>query len=711
MTQYGFFVDLSRCIGCNACTVSCKQWHDIAPGPAKPVRVYQWETGTYPHVRVHMLPIMCYHCENPSCLEACDNKAIYKEEKYGAVLVDPDKCKGTRKCWEACPYGTPQYHSDEPDAKMIKCNMCIDRLEEGLTPICVLSCGMRALEFGPLDELVRKYGNLNRLGAKPEHAPCRLACPAEVYAEGYVTRIAEDRVKEAIELFRENNPFAGVLGRICHHPCEADCQRGQVDQSVSIRSLKRYMADEELKNGRERATPVPRKKDDRVAIIGSGPGGLACAYDLVRWGYPVTVFEAAPRSGGMMRYGIPQYRLPKDILDNEISLVEELGVEIRINTPVKRLENIFVQGYKAIFLATGAGVSQKLGVEGEDASSVIYALDLLKRVNSGKKAELGSKVAVIGGGSVAIDSTRTALRLGAQEVHLICLESRNLTCRDRMLAQDPEIREAEAEGVIIHDCLGISRILTEKGKVAGLETVACSSVLDEAGRFAPELSQEPSLTLEVDTVIVAIGQRPELSNFPEVAKTPSGSIKVDELTLETNIKGVFAGADVVTGPTNAISAIAQGKQAAVSIDRFLSGASLRQERRRPLQSAGSRIRMESVRPPVIPVEERGGFTEVEQGFDELTAYQQASRCFRCGSTMPGVIFRPADPKVDVIPWDALRALELWRERQPCEGEPLPDIFAGLSDVTEAPVEIVGRNKLVLKAKDSEELLYYTTDNE
>lgn len=168
MTQYGFFIDLSRCIGCHACTIACKQWHDIAPGPAKPIRVYQWETGSFPNVRIHVLPIMCYHCENPVCIKACPNEALYKEEKYGTVLVDPEKCRGSRKCWKACPYGAPQFHSDQLGTKMIKCDMCIDRLEQGLKPICVLSCGMRALEFDTLSELESKYGTLKKIEGMPK---------------------------------------------------------------------------------------------------------------------------------------------------------------------------------------------------------------------------------------------------------------------------------------------------------------------------------------------------------------------------------------------------------------------------------------------------------------------------------------------------------------------------------------------------------------
>lgn len=712
MTQHGFFVDLSRCIGCNSCTVSCKQWQDIAPGPAKPMRVYQWETGSFPEVNLHMLPVMCHHCRTPVCKDACPNGAIYKEEKYGAVLIDPDKCQGTRKCWQACPYGTPQYEGDEPGLKMLKCDMCIDRLEEGLKPICVLSCSMRALEFGPLEGLIKKYGDLKRLDAREGFGPCRVGCPAGVNTEEYITLISEGKFEEALLRFHEVTPFAGVLGRVCARPCESDCQRGYIDQPVAICSLKHFMADEGMRRGREKKSLIPITKEDKVAVVGSGPAGLSCAYDLVRKGYFVTVFEAAPQSGGMLRYGIPEYRLPRQVLDEEISSIEELGVEIRRNSPVRELDDLFKQGFNAVFLATGAWVSQRLGLPGEEAKGVIFALDFLKRVNSGEMVKLGNRVVVIGGGSVAIDTARVALRLGVKEVHLVCLESRDLACKDRMLAQDLEIEEAEEEGIVVYPCLGISEILTEEGRVIGLETILCTSVLDGEGRFAPKFAEGVGgPTIKGDTVIVAIGQRPDMDAFAGVEKAPSGGVKVNELTLETNLKGVFAGADVVTGPANVISAIADGKEAALSIDRYLQKMELREGTVLTHKSASRKALRKSFQPPVLPVEERKGFAEVRLTYDRDTAIEQASRCWHCGSTVPSVVFKPVDPQVQVIPWDPIRALELWQKRQPWEGEPLPDIFAEIGDVIQAPRDIVGRNKLVLKAKDSKELLYYTTDNE
>ena len=711
MTQYGFFVDMSRCIGCNSCTVSCKQWHDISPGPAKPMRVYSWETGVFPSVKLHMLPIMCYHCETPSCLEACENKAIYKEKKYGAVLVDPEKCRGDRKCWAACPYGTPQFADDEPGTKMIKCTMCIDRLEQGLKPICVLSCSMRALEFGPFEEIVKKYGNPNRLKARPGFGPCRLTCPAEVNGQGYMVLLAEGKYREAINLFRETTPFAGVLGRICTHPCETECQRGKIDQSVSVRALKRYMADVELKEGRAPAVPVPVKQREKVAIVGSGPAGLSCAYDLVKMGYAVTVFETAAESGGMLRYCIPDYRLPKDILENEIRFIEEMGVEIRTNAPRRSLDEIFGDGYGAVFVAIGAWKSQKLGALGEESEGVLYALEFLQQANGCEETGLGKKVLVVGGGNVAIDSARTARRLGAEEVHLMCRRSRDLSGPDRMLAEDSEIEEAEEEGVEIHSCLGVKRFVAKEGRVAAVETMPRISVWDEEGRYAPKFGDGESPVFRVDTVIMAIGQEVDAGELADLEKTRRGTIKADEITLETSKRGVFAGSDAVTGPANVIRSIAQGKRGAESIHRYLRGMDLREGRLPqappPVFSGGER----SLRLPVISVEERKGFKEVSVGLDDARAREQADRCLRCGNTIPSVVFRAQEPKSMVIPWDAKKALELWRKRSAESGELLPDVFGKPSDILEAPRDIVGRNRLVLKARNSEDLLAFTTDDE
>lgn len=793
MTQYGFFIDLSRCIGCNSCVIACKQWHDIEPGPAKWMRVYQWEKGAYPDIEVHTLPIMCLHCQNPVCADACPHQALFKEEKYGAVLVDPEKCTGERKCFAACPYGAPQYASDNPHEKMTKCNMCIDRLEQGLTPICILSCSMRALEFGPIEELRKKYSQGTAAsGLSQDHPPCGIACPAGVDAAGYIKLIAEGQPAEALKLFRQSTPFAGVLGRVCVHPCEIECQRGKFDEPISICSLKRYMADSEFiaktnpgenkaenpsqspfTKGRSAETAIspfgqrgnkadfpvshpekPGFQEKKVAIIGSGPAGLTAAYDLSKIGYPVTVFESAPEAGGMMRYGIPAYRLPKDILDHEISLIKEQGVEIKTGSPVKNLEKILNQeGFDAAFIATGAWQSQKLNVEGEEAKGILYALDFLKRANSGKKVKPGKKVVVIGGGSVAIDSARLSLRLGAGEVHLVCLECRDLSTADRMPAQSQEIMEAEKEGVVIHDSQGISRILTHENRVAGVETMDCLAVRDSEGKFAPRYDRCNLATLEADQVIIAAGQTVDTAIFSQALKYSGGRVSVDPVTLVTSVLSVFAGGDMALGAADIISAIATGKQAAVSIDRYLNGTDLKEGRKALVKSArekplaagkshsgysgnpsrpffkkgdtlslvekgpgaGSLAKGEKATTSPLAKDERAHHLPLEaeaySGLEDSLALEQAQRCLQCGITVPSVVFKPEDSKKQVVPWDPQKALDLWQKRYPDNGEKLPDIFENKLDILEVPEGTYLRNRLHLKPENTGELMTYTTDDE
>jgi heterodisulfide reductase subunit A len=449
--------------------------------------------------------------------------------------------------------------------------------------------------------------------------PCQVACPAEMNAWKYVNLALLGKFKEGLEVIRETTPLAGVLGSVCTRPCESHCERGKLDAPVGIRSLKYFLADHEMQAGRKKATPVKQTKDSQVAIIGSGPAGLSCARDLIGQGYPVTVFEARSQPGGLLRSGIPEFRLSRDIVDNEIGYIEELGVDIRTNTPVENLKDVFNQGYKAIFLGTGCPTSLKLDIPNEDAKGVIYALDFLNRVNSGGRVTTGDRVAVIGGGAAAIDAARVCLRRGANEVHLVCLESRDLTCKDRMLAQACEIEEAEEDGLTIHPSLGPKRILTKNGKVAGLDTVSCTSVREADGTFAPRFAEGPTPTIEADTIVVAIGQKPEAAAFGELDKDPTGTIRVDGFTLQTSIDGVFAGGDVVSGPSDVIGAIAAGKEAAVSIERYLSGRDLEE---------GRSIRFRLLNGAPL---EAASVNRVMDIPDEEVAIAEAMRCFNCGT--------------------------------------------------------------------------------
>jgi len=519
-----------------------------------------------------------------------------------ASYVDSSQCSGCAECDIACPVEVPSEYE--------------------------LGLAQRKAIYRPFPQAVPNVYTIDKRG----YPPCRVACPAGVNAQGYVALIAQGKFPEALEVLRRTMPFAGVCGRVCTHPCELDCTRGEVDQPVAIRSLKRFMADYELGAGREKAPAPAVTRESRVAIIGSGPAGLACAYDLVRQGYPVTVFEAAPHPGGMLRYGIPHYRLPQAILDNEIDYIKELGVEIRTDSPVKDLETIFNEGYQAVFLGTGAWVSRKMRIPGEDNDGVIHALDLLRQVNLGIKVELGKKVAVIGGGNAAVDATRVARRSGVDQVSIIYRRSRT-----EMPAVKSEVEEAEREGINLHFLAAPVSVLTDGDRITGIRCLRMElGEADASGRRRPIPVEESEFDVAVDSVIVAVGQAVDKSGMPpELEFTAWGTLEVEPVSLETNIEGVFAGGDVVSGPADVIGAVAAGKRAAESIDRYLSGVDLREGRDKPIEMVTD-VDTENVAPAprqeprLLKVKERRDYIEVEQGYDEKTAIEEAQRCLNCG---------------------------------------------------------------------------------
>jgi heterodisulfide reductase subunit A len=524
--------------------------------------------------------------------------------KRKARYVLEDKCTGCAECTKVCPVELGS------------------EFDQGLSK--------RKAIYIPFPQAVPCKSVIDKRG----YPPCRVACPAGVDAQGYIALISQGKFKEALEVVRRTMPFAGVIGRVCNHPCEMECERAKVDESMSIRSLKRFIADYELKVGREKATPVEQTKEGKVAIVGSGPAGLACAYDLVRKGYPVTVFEALPMAGGLLRYGIPEYRLPKKVLDNEIDYIKELGVVIKTNTPVKDLGQLFEQGYGAIFIGTGAGLSQKMGIPGEETTGVIHALDFLRQVNSDGKVSLGNRVAVIGGGNAAVDSARAASRLGAKEVAIVYRRS-----RAEMPAWATEVEEAEREGVRIHFLAAPVRVLSQDGRLTGIECIRMElGEPDDSGRRRPMPVKGSEFALDVDNVIIAIGQAVDKAGLPEeFTYTGWGTLSVDPVTLETSISGVFAGGDVVAGPADVIAAIATGKEAAESIERYLSGNDLREGRPKQI------TRVKEVAKDGVPQQARaamsildvkrreGSFVEVELGFDEKTAIDEAKRCLNCAA--------------------------------------------------------------------------------
>ena len=459
-------------------------------------------------------------------------------------------------------------------------------------------------------------------------APCSHTCPAGVDVPRYVRFIGDGRFAEAVAVVREKIPFPSVCGYICTHPCEAKCRRGQLDEAIAIRALKRFATEHDngLWKQNSRVAPATNK---RVAIVGSGPAGLTAAYYLAKLGHSVTVFEALPEPGGMMRVGIPDYRLPKDVLRAEIEEIRSVGVEIRTNTRVDSPQGLLEQGYDAVFLAIGAHQAVRLGIEGEDSPKVKEGLSFLRDVGLGREVELGSRVAVIGGGNVAIDSARTALRLGAKEVTIVYRRT-----RAEMPASPEEIDGALAEGVNIHFLAAPVRIIS-RNKGLRLECIRMKlGAVDASGRQGVEPIEGSEFTMGFNTVIAAIGQRPELPALIGLATGRGNTIQVDPDSLATGKEGIFAGGDVVSGPATVIEAIADGRQVAISIDRYLGGSGVIDETLAPpegevapVEEAEEKRRLPI---PALPLEQRhNSFAEVELSLDDGMAIEEARRCLRC----------------------------------------------------------------------------------
>ena len=462
-------------------------------------------------------------------------------------------------------------------------------------------------------------------------APCSHTCPAGIDVPRDIRLIAEKRPAEAVSVIREKIPFPSVCGLVCFHPCETKCRRGQLDEAIDIRRLKRYAAehDTRLWEAGIRNLPFTGKK---VAVVGSGPAGLTAAYYLARLGHSVTVFESLPSPGGMMRAGIPDYRLPKNILDSEIREIEKAGVVIRTGTRIDSPDHLFRDGYDAVFIATGAHRGLKAGIEGEDSPGVVESIAFLRDLNLGKKPDPGRKVAVIGGGNVAIDAARSALRLGAGEVTIIYRRT-----QEDMPASREEIAEALEEGVRIQALAAPTRITRRDGRLEMECLMMKPGEIDSSGRRRPEPVEGSRFTLVFDTVIKAVGQTADLSLAPPgtgIETTRGGLILADPYTLATGKAGVFAGGDAVSGPASVIEAIAAGRQAAVSIDQYLGGRGNITEQLAPPETAVSPAEpVEGKNRPAVsrlPVEKRlRGFDQVEPGFTESQAVEEALRCLKC----------------------------------------------------------------------------------
>jgi formate dehydrogenase beta subunit len=463
--------------------------------------------------------------------------------------------------------------------------------------------------------------------------PCKYACPADINVPLYVYLIGQGKYQEALAIIREKVPFPGVLGRVCIHPCEEACRRGALNEPISIRFMKRFVADRDTGEWKKYARKLPAT-GKKVAVVGSGPAGLTAGYYLAKAGHAVTVFEQFSRAGGMMRVGIPDYRLPPEVLDGEIEAIESAGVDIKLNTRIESVDWLFEQGYDAVFLGPGAHRGMSLGVEGENLPGVFDGASFLRDANLGVKVDVGNRVAVIGGGNVAIDGARVALRLGAKEVTIVYRRT-----RVEMPASPEEVEAALEEGIKIEFLTGHLKVSQKEGHLV----MTCNRMElgepDASGRRRPVPIKGSEFDADYDTIIGAIGQVPEIPADFKVKTGRGNTIQADADTLTTSRKGVWAGGDAVTGPDSVIRAIAAGRKAASSIDGYLGGSGIIDEEltRERRIGACAGLTAESfagqarVKMPCLPPEQvTHSFIEVETGLTEEGAVAEGKRCFQCG---------------------------------------------------------------------------------
>lgn len=549
------------------------------------------------------------------------------------------------------------YVSEVDESKCVACGECVD-----VCPTNALRLGQKLCSINPIDVKVVKVTPHNtewkedkwnteyRVNRKNTldsgTAPCITKCPAHIPVQGYIKLASQGRYTEALELIKKHNPFPAVCGRICPRLCEEDCTRGDLDEAVAIDDIKKFIAEKDLN---EELRFIPRKRHDyhdkKIAIIGGGPSGLSCAYDLLLDGYDVTVYEKQNKLGGMLTLGIPSYRLEKDVIEAEIDILREMGAKFKTDIEIGKditIQQLRDQGFDAFYLAIGAQSGRTLGIEGELSNEVISGVDFLRSVNLDEKTNVAGKVIVIGGGNVAIDVARTSARFDSvTETQIFCLES-----RENMPAHVEEVEEALEEEITIHNGWGPTRIITENGKVCAVEFKRCVSTHDEDGRFNPQFDELDTKVVPCNYVLVSVGQTFDYKNLldgEDVLLTARNTIQVDPVTLQSSKADIFAGGDVTSGPRFAIDAIAAGKEAAISIHRFVqNGQSLvfgRDTHSYTILDKGNLAEFEGYdgtpRQKIAHVDGKRSkttFKDLREILTEEQVKKETARCLGCGAT-------------------------------------------------------------------------------
>jgi formate dehydrogenase (NADP+) beta subunit len=647
--------DLPSIGGCRLCTVEIENRKDLPASCTTPAaNGLIIRTNTEKVKRIHRLAMELLLAGHPQACDTCSkylNCELQSLKQYiidsdlsvrtrarlfpintrnPLFLHDPNKCVACGRCVRACRelrgVGILQYNRREVDV------YCGTGADLPLVDAGCRFCGACA-EVCPTGAIADKPELLKEKNRKAALVPCRYTCPAEIDVPRYIRCIKEKNFTAASAVIREKVPFPLVLGYVCDHPCEGVCRRGQVNEAISIRELKRFAVEN------QQNLPIPQVSNRKpatgrkVAIIGSGPAGLTAAFYLWKQGHETAVFEAYSQAGGMMRTGIPEYHLPRNVLDKEIEDIIKLGIEIKTGVRIESIDKLFADGYEAVVVAVGTHKGQTLPVPGVAGDGVLTCIDFLKAIHTGKEVDLGKQLVVLGGGSVAFDCARVARRLGVDKVHIACLESR----ADIPASRD-ELEEGEAEGVIVHPSRTAVNILRADGRIHGVEFREVAFFgFDEEKNVKIEIVDNSRDVISTDTVIFAIGQRPEIPAGFGLDLSTRKLIEVDPYTLSTSREGVFAAGDAVSGTASVIKAIASGRKAAAAADKFLGGNGNIEERlaiaSEPTQYLGSgkgfalQHRPGLERVPALQRLQSG--CPAVTGLDGDNAEDESARCLQC----------------------------------------------------------------------------------